>query len=275
MMRLPVALLCLMACGEASPGDETDTDTDAGPAWDCEPDSRAGSAGRTDGLVSAGGVAYTVRTAADYDPTVAHPLLMVYAPAGGDPIVTEQFTGLTPDATGRGMVVAYADHVTPRTVQSLQVLADIVGEVEDGWCIDRSRVYLTGHSDGGTADHVIAAFEQLGRVPAAIAPSAAGIDTTTLTNFTCPSAPVPAFVMHSRADSLFPVSRGFGRGAAEWWASCNGCDPAPGAPDDAGCIHWTGCMDAARVAYCENAGSHGSWPRINQAMLDFLESSGG
>lgn len=265
-LTLLAATVGLLACS----GDTAPIDTDTGPAWDCEPDSRTGEAGRTDGVRSASGITYNVRAPDDYDPLVAHPLLMVYAPSGGAPDTTETFTGLTPDATGRGWVTVYADHLTPRSVEDIQPLADIAVEVSETWCIDTERVALTGHSDGGTAATVIAGFDQLPWPPTAIAPSAAGIDTSTLTQFTCP-APLPVMVLHSRNDSLFPVRSGFGRGAAEWWADCNGCTAGPGAPDANGCVAWSGCTDEATVLYCEGAGSHGSWPRLNDEMLDFLE----
>jgi len=273
-MKRTFALIALLAsCAGGDGPTDTDTDTDTGPTWDCEPASRDGRAGSTDGVLSAGNIRYNVRTPDDYDDAVAHPLLMVYAPAGANAGQTEQFTGLTPDALARGWVVAYANHVSPRSVDDIQPLAEVVGEVAETWCIDTERVYLTGHSDGGSADHVIAGFTQLGYEPAGIAPSAAGINTATLSQFTCPASPVPAFIMHSRNDGLFPVSEGFGGGAAEWWASCNGCGATPSAPDASGCVRWTGCTDDAEVVYCENAGSHGTWPRVNGAMLDFLEGS--
>ena len=56
----------------------------------CEGGSRPGAAG------------ITVRTPARYDPTIAHPLLVVYAAAGNNRYETEGLTGLTTEATARG-----------------------------------------------------------------------------------------------------------------------------------------------------------------------------
>lgn len=261
-----LALGALCACATDAPALPTDT----GPGWDCEPDSRPGEAGITDGAQTRAGFLYNVRTPDDYDPTVAIPLLMVYAPAGGQAGTTETFTGLTPDALARGWMVAYANHVSPQSVEAVQPLADIAVDITETWCVDTERVYLTGHSDGGSADHIIAGFEQLPFAPAGMAPSAAGISAGTLTQFTCPDAAIPTLVLHSRNDGLFPVSDGFGRGAAVWWADCNGCDATASAPDANGCERWSACTDDAAVMYCQNTGSHGTWPRQNALMLDFL-----
>ena len=56
---------------------------------------------------------------------------------------------LTQEATAAGFIVAYADHrtMTPKTIEEL---AEIPGLIEKKWCIDKKRIFLTGHSDGGT-----------------------------------------------------------------------------------------------------------------------------
>ena len=73
---------------------------------DCPPGTREGPAGITDGERSAKGIAYNVRTPANYDATVAHSLLMVYAPAGINQFRNEGFTGLTKEATQAGFIDA-------------------------------------------------------------------------------------------------------------------------------------------------------------------------
>jgi len=51
-----------------------------------------------------------VRTAHNDGPTRALALLIVLAPAGHGRDRSEQFAGLTREATARGFIVAYADH---------------------------------------------------------------------------------------------------------------------------------------------------------------------
>ena len=42
---------------------------------------------------------------------IAHPLLVVFAPAGLSAAASERIIGLTKIATGKGFLIAYADHV--------------------------------------------------------------------------------------------------------------------------------------------------------------------
>lgn len=90
-----------------------------------------------------------VRTPSNYDGTVAYPLLMVYATAGQSRWASERLAGITTAATGAGFIVAYTDHrqLSIETIEQLGTIPDLVSK---DWCIDQKRVYVTGHSDGGT-----------------------------------------------------------------------------------------------------------------------------
>lgn len=233
----------------------------------CAPGTRQGKAGSTDGETTAKGIAYNVRTPETYDPTAAYPLLMVYAPAGMSRFRTERFTGLTADATAAGFVVAYAD----RRRLSIEVIAElgtIPSLIAAQWCINPKRVYLTGHSDGGTV--ALALLEKTTAIPAALAPSAAGIRGTDLAAFACP-APRPVMVMHSANDTHFP---GFGTEAAAWWAACNRCDPTPSDPMLNGCRAYPNCAGGAATWYCEGTGSHAAWPALNDSLIKFFSAVG-
>ena len=115
-----------------------------------------------------------VKTPVNYNASIAHPLLMVYAPARTNRYESEDFMDLTQEATAAGFIVAYADHrkMTPETIEAL---AKMQGLIEKKWCIDKKRVFLTGHSDGGTAAMGIAFLNGTKHIPAAIVPSAMGI----------------------------------------------------------------------------------------------------
>ena len=143
-----------------------------------------------------------VKTPANYDSSVAHPLLMVYAPGGRTRYESEDYMYLTQEGTAAGFVVAYADHrtITPKAIEEL---AEIPGLIEKTWCIDKKRIFLTGHSDGGTTAMGIAFITGTKHIPAAIAPSAMGIRGEDLKEQSCPN-PLPVMVMHSSHDTLFP-----------------------------------------------------------------------
>jgi polyhydroxybutyrate depolymerase len=210
-----------------------------------------------------------VKTPANYDPLRAHPLIVVYAPHGANRFLSERFVGLSHAATEAGFVIAYADShsLEPR---HLQELGRIPGEVAMRWCIDPGRVFFTGHSDGGTAATALAVLGKATPAPAAIAPSAAGFRRDDLEAYACP-APIPVMVLQNRDDELFP---GFGRGAAEWWAGCNGCDRSRPEPRADGCVVYPDCRSGAATLFCESEGEHAVWPERNRSLLEFFRTVG-
>jgi polyhydroxybutyrate depolymerase len=224
----------------------------------------------TAALRTAGGVALTVRAPSNYDPRYSHRLLVVYAPAGMDRHASERFTGLTPVATGAGFLVAYADH-KPLNLSVIRDLGSIPVLVAQSWCVDSQRIFLTGHSDGGTVAMALVLSGKEGGQYAGIGPSAAGFTATDLATYQCP-APLAVYVAHGTADELFP---NFGRQAAAWWATCNKCAAAPPALRADACLEYSGCAAGARTLYCEHKGRHSVWPAANERLIDFFRRANG
>ena len=261
--------------GKAAPDQEASPDRTApdmaapdmpGPS-SCAAGSKTGKVGSENGLLSAGGVKYNVRVPASYKATVGAPLIMVYAAAGGTADNMEPFTGLTSDGNKRGYIVAYVDHVSPNNYSGVQDIAQIPGEIAKKWCVDPARIYMTGHSNGGSVIYIMMARNNwYSHYPAAIAPSAAGLSSATFAQFPCPKTSPPAMVLHSSNDTLFP---GFGKDARDWWVKCKTCSKTA-KTTSAGCMGYSGCGDGSEVHYCETSGSHGTWPKLNSAMLDFF-----
>jgi len=255
----------LTACSENEKPPQLEPFVYANPTGHCPVGSRQGLAGAIDGKVSADGIRYMIRTPSNYDATFAHPLLMVYAPAGQSRWGTERLMGLTTMATGAGFVVSYADH-KQLNIPTVEQLGTIPGLVAKEWCIDEKRVFVTGHSDGGTASMALAVLDQTKKIPAAIAPSAAGWTGKDLESFQCPH-PIPIMVMHGKNDSLFP---GWGAQTSAWWAGCNQCDITKTKTVEGGCRAYHGCASGGATLYCEGAGSHRDWPNLNRVMLEFF-----
>ena len=168
----------------------------------CEPGAKPGDAGVSNDERTSAGIRYMVKTPGNYNSSIAHPLLMVYAPGGRNRYESEEYMYLTQEATAAGFIVAYADHRQMNT-KTIEELAEIPGSIEEKWCIDHKRIFLTGHSDGGTTAMAIAFLNGTKHIPAAIAPSAAGIRGEDLKEYHCPN-PLPVMVMHSSHDTLFP-----------------------------------------------------------------------
>jgi polyhydroxybutyrate depolymerase len=217
------------------------------------------------GKVTEGKLSYFVRTPSNYDERFAHPMLVVYAAAGASANQTERYTRLTADATSRGLVVAYVDH-RPMGMKNVVGLGGVAKSVAERWCIDRQRVYLTGHSDGGTVSTALALLESTRADVSGIAVSAAGFRKQDLEQMQCRS-PIPVMIMHGVKDTLFP---GWGRETAQWWASCNGCAAPVAGPDPSGCVTYSNCASAAPVLYCEGPQSHREWPGLESRIITFL-----
>jgi len=233
----------------------------------CEPGTKPGHAGASNDEQTSAGIRYMVRTPVNYNSSIAHPLLMVYAPARTNRYESEEFMDLTQEATVAGFIVAYADHRKIST-EAIVELAEIPGLIEKKWCIDKKRIFLTGHSDGGTIAMGIAFINGTKHIPAAIAPSAVGIRGEDLKEYHCPN-PLPVMVMHSSHDTLFP---GYGKEAIQWWAACNGCETASPVKDADGCVTYKGCKNNVTTRYCEGTGTHPEWPGKNKAVIDFFRA---
>jgi polyhydroxybutyrate depolymerase len=259
----------LTACSENTTPPQLEAFAYPTTAGHCLAGIRPGAAGATDGKVSAEGIKYMVRTPSNYDATFAHPLLMVYAPAGMTRWTSERFAGLTTEATRAGFVVVYTDH-KQLNIPTVEQLGMIPGQVAKEWCIDEKRVYATGHSDGGTASLMLAVLDKTKTVPTAVAPSAAGVTGKDLESFQCRD-PIPVMIMHGKNDSLFP---GWGAQTSAWWAGCNHCNGTKTKNIEGGCVAYQDCAANGPTVYCEGTGTHRDWPNLNRVMLEFFEHPG-
>jgi len=235
----------------------------------CAPSRPGGDAGATYGEATENGIKYNVRTPLNYDPSIAHPLLLVLSPAGSNRAKTEKTTALTLPATTAGFIVAYADHpqLSPSTTVELGTIPRLIAKK---WCIDDKRVFITGHSDGGTSAMALAFMTGTKHIPRAIAPSAAGVTYQDLHDRNCPE-PLPVMIMHSSQDRHFP---GYGLESAGWWAACNKCDPIPEKLNN-GCAAYSGCANGVKTWYCEGDKPHSQWPELSSTIIDFFVASGG
>ncbi|MDP1664531.1 MAG: poly(3-hydroxybutyrate) depolymerase [Methylobacter sp.] len=234
----------------------------------CAAGTLEGEAGVVNGEATLEGIKYNIRTPLNYDATIAHPLLVVLSPAGSNRAKTEKTTALTLKATTAGFIVAYADHPDLSPTSTIE-LGTIPGLIAKQWCVDKERIFLTGHSDGGTAAMALAFMSGTKHIPKAIAPSAAGIDSQDLRDHKCP-APLPVMIMHSVNDRLFPK---YGQQSSGWWATCNQCEPIPEKIAN-GCMAYSGCANGVKTWYCEGDKPHAQWPGINDILLDFLAAGG-
>ncbi len=272
--RNGVLLSAFLLSGCALPESELSNTSYSGEmTYTCAAGAMVGATGKTDELLTERGIRYYVRTPLNYDNRIAHPLMMVFSPGDRSGLGTEWFTKLTTGATRDGFVVVYADN-RPRKLPALNrplakewilELGTIPALVAMRWCIDLDRVFLTGHSNGGTISTALALLEESPLSPAAIAPSAAGFRGDDLKPFACP-APLPVLVMHSNNDKVFP---GYGAETIHWWKQCNQC-PESFRPLGENCISYLDCAQNVSTIYCEGEKRHTVWPQRNKRIISFF-----
>jgi len=148
--------------------------------------------------------------------------------------------------------------------------------------VDRSRLYVVGHSNGGALAYRIAAERP--EAVAAVAVSSASIGGTPSAgepewSVRRPSRSVPVLVIHGRADESIPydggrASQSRGKGSTisaarsvDLWVEAGGCDPAPRvAMMDGGRVEqrsWSGCGDGAEVVLYSLEGWGHDWPQAD------------
>jgi polyhydroxybutyrate depolymerase len=146
--------------------------------------------------------------------------------------------------------------------------------------VDRARLYVVGHSNGGMLAYRIAAERpEVVAAVAAVSATIGGIPAADEPEWTIPrpSHPVPVLALHGRADASVPYEGGRAaqsRGKSSTisvarsvglWVDANGCDPAP----QVEAMHggrverrsWSGCGDDAEVVLYSLEGWGHDWPQ--------------
>jgi polyhydroxybutyrate depolymerase len=215
-----------------------------------------------------------------YDPTVGTPLVLNIHGFTSDAVEEALLTNMTPKADAENFVVVYpygtgvpgelswnagacCGTAAATNVNDIGFVSDLIDYAEQQLCIDPSRVFATGMSNGGFLSHTIGC-ELADRV-AAIAP-VAGVDGMP----TCtPSRPVPVMHFHGTADPLVPWNGDALLGfisvpdSIAGWAQRDGCTGSPVqtyANGNSTCATYQQCAGGADVTLCTIAGGGHTWP---------------
>jgi polyhydroxybutyrate depolymerase len=229
---------------------------------------------------------YRARLPSGYDGR-AVPLVIVLHGGGGSGLQIEtNQAGFDPIADREGFAVVYPDGVESSgplgartwnagtccgfaqsaSVDDIGFVTTMLDQLEADACIDRSRVFATGMSNGAMLAYRIAC-ERADRI-AAIAPVAGSM-------MFAPCAPnrrVAVFHVHGTEDNNVPYSGGTGCGAGmvqtapipdvvAQWATFNQCSSAPStvfAQGDGTCVSSGTC--AAETVLCSIANGNHTWP---------------
>jgi polyhydroxybutyrate depolymerase len=181
------------------------------------------------------------------------PLVVALHFATGTGAAMEQATGLTAEAQRAGFDVAYPTATSSNgfwTPPDLPRLRRTITAIERTACIDRSRVYLVGWSNGGSA--AVRASCELPDTVAAVVLFAAAVNAAR----SCTPSHTPSLLeIHGTADPLWPYARA--RAFVAAWAKTNDCGaPATTRIGRRGTLlRWTGCKDGATFEHLRVAGA--------------------
>jgi polyhydroxybutyrate depolymerase len=272
-------------------GSSSSSTPDAGSGAPIPPSSVtcAGKTGATGDLtlnLTSGGFARDslLHVPSSYDPGKGAMLVLNFHGFSSNAAEQVLLTSMNTEADARGFVVATPDglgngwnagdcctELQPSNVDDVQFTRDLLALVESQYCIDPSRVYATGMSNGGFLSHRLACA--LSDTIAAVAPVAGvlGIDPTTCV----PTRPVPILDFHGTADPVVPYDGGPAAKLVpgvtfrsvpttmDFWRGANACLGAATVDYQFGtatCTRWSDCAGGADVELCTLVGEGHEWP---------------
>lgn len=219
---------------------------------------------------------YVLRLPEGYERRDDWPLIVAFHGRGSTGVEVEGYSELSdlpavvayPDGaigTGSGYRKAWqgAPYEAPG-VDDVAFTADLLAAIEADHCIDTTRVYATGKSNGGGLAALLAC-----RMPgtfAAVAPVAPALYPGARAG--CAEAPpTPIMEIHGVADATIPYAGDADRdlpAIPEWvqgWADHNGCTTSRTRTNrDVATTRWAGCDQGADVQHVAVDGGGHVWP---------------
>ncbi|MCX4247760.1 extracellular catalytic domain type 1 short-chain-length polyhydroxyalkanoate depolymerase [Paraliomyxa miuraensis] len=207
-----------------------------------------------------------------YDPTALHPLVVNFHGLFGTPPQQADFSQFNPTAETHGMLVAYPEGIgqsfnagvccgqaSSNDVDDVGFARALVADVALKMCVDGTRVYATGMSNGGHMAHRLAC--EAADLFAATS-SVAGV--LSLAGPCTPSRPISITQYHGTADTIVQYD-GFPNvpDMMAAWAARNGCAAVAETTFDQGdtlCRTWPGCDGGVEVSLCTIEGGGHCWP---------------
>jgi polyhydroxybutyrate depolymerase len=213
-----------------------------------------------------------------YDGTKPTPVVLNFHGYSGSPSQEEGLTLMDTEADSQGFVVVYPQGTgllaswnagaccgtaVSDNVDDVGFTGTLLDTLEQDLCVDETRVFVTGMSNGGFFSHVLGC-EMADRV-AAIAPVAGVMGISTCD----PSRPVPIIEFHGTSDPLVPYDGDPAIGytsvadTVAGWVQRDGCQGMPTTTynnGDATCVTYSQCAQGAEVTLCTITGGGHTWP---------------
>lgn len=146
------------------------------------------------------------------------------------------------------------DPAAAQNVDDSGFIRKLLDDAEAKLCIDTSRVYVTGLSNGGYLAHRVAC-EMTDRI-AAIGPVAGLLQLQTC----APTKPMPVMLVHGTSDTLVPYD--WVPPTVNYWKAKNQCTTQATTYQNgaATCVTHGGCTGGADVVLCTITGGGHQWP---------------
>ncbi|KAH7305910.1 family 1 carbohydrate esterase [Stachybotrys elegans] len=198
---------------------------------------------RTFSISSSGGTRrFLVHLPSNYNPSTRTPVIVAYHGSGASATGFEPYVRFSQPAVNPNMIAVYPagingnwqgpTYATPG-VNDMVFTTDMVNYLRANFCVDESRIYAAGFSNGGGFVNTLACSRQHGGQFAAFGgvSSALYTDVSGNTNCTPARSPLPLIQLHGYDDGTIRYEGGQGRGGPlpgilEWlsrWATRNSC----------------------------------------------------
>jgi polyhydroxybutyrate depolymerase len=193
----------------------------------------------------------------------ARPLVLIFHGFDGRPRRLRRWTGFGRLAQRNGFIAVFPEghegvelrgktgvgwDMYPHESRDATFVSALLDRLERDFCVDRSRIYAAGLSNGGFFANLLGC-----RLADRLAGIAAVAGSMPLRECT-PARPVAVQIIHGSRDQI--VKPELAQAARDWWVRTNGC----GEPvEERHCRHYRTCTQAP-VSYCEAGQAHW-WPR--------------
>ncbi len=223
--------------------------------------------------INVGGASRTfvVRAASDGDARTAAPVVFALHPFGMNaqymqtraPIGRSWPSAIVvyPDGMGRDGTMAQSWQGRPGDLgdRDLAFFDAMLKWLDDRACIDRSRVFVLGYSNGAGLAYVLACQRRTAVAAVAIAAGRLGCQ---------PSAATPVIMSHGVGDRTIGYEQAIE--ASKAFAGVNSC-AAPPKPGVRGCVQAQSCASAP-VSLCTHGGGHEYDVTFTRAAVEFFQS---
>lgn len=227
---------------------------------------------------------YRLHLPAGYDGTRRMPLVLAFHGSSASASVLERETSLDNAADSLGFIVVYPEglhrgwnigeccrYSFMQHVSETAFISALLDHLETGLSVDRTRVFATGYSDGGTLS-LLLACNLSSRITAVAAVSATFFEPLPACDIV---RPVPAMIIHGTGDTHIPF--GGQRGAradvraqhrtlsapqvTQFWVEHDSCNEPPRTSRNGRVVRTEyDCARSASVLFYTIVGGEHGWP---------------